>query len=196
MIKVESAHQISDDDLVDLKKDIKSVLTNQKSLERVNDFRNQVNYKIYNGSEIEEILSEYNLPIQTIGPVDASGKDQSGNNVGDSRDLISFTFLRERIRKILKDRDIGYRVTAVKKKEKFADMVNRQKGDDQQSDNHKQTDDLNEDLNTLKERAAQLEDYLRRAVADNENVKRIKQKQISDASSHCIVMQSQNLHVI
>nr|CAH7715412.1 unnamed protein product [Callosobruchus chinensis] len=82
------------------------------------------------------------------------------------------------------------------KKRKFADMVNRQKGDDQQSDNHKQTDDLNEDLNTLKERAAQLEDYLRRAVADNENVKRIKQKQISDASSHCIVMQSQNLHVI
>nr|CAH7717632.1 unnamed protein product [Callosobruchus chinensis] len=96
--------------------------------------------------------------------------------------------------KILKDRDMSD--SSKEKKRKFADMVNRQKGDDQQSDNHKQTDDLNEDLNTLKERAAQLEDYLRRAVADNENVKRIKQKQISDASSHCIVMQSQNLHVI
>lgn len=65
-------------------------------------------------------------------------------------------------------------------------MVNRQKGDDQQSDNHKQTDDLNEDLNTLKERAAQLEDHLRRAVADNENVKRIMQKQISDASDYAV----------
>ncbi|BEP32746.1 MAG: peptidylprolyl isomerase [Wolbachia endosymbiont of Drosophila biauraria] len=99
IVKVESAHQISDEDLVDLKKDIKSVLTNQKSFERVNDFINQVNYKIYNGSEIEEILSEYNLPIQTIGPVDASGKDQSGNNVGDSGDLISFIFSREKDQK-------------------------------------------------------------------------------------------------
>ncbi len=99
IVKVESAHQISDEDLVDLKKDTKSVLTNQKSFERVNDFINQVNYKIYNGSEIEEILSEYNLPIQTIGPVDASGKDQSGNNVGDSGDLISFIFSREKDQK-------------------------------------------------------------------------------------------------
>lgn len=99
IVKVESAHQISDEDLVDLKKDIKSVLPNQKSFERVNDFINQVNYKIYNGSEIEEILSEYNLPIQTIGPVDASGKDQSGNNVGDSGDLISFIFSREKDQK-------------------------------------------------------------------------------------------------
>lgn len=99
IIKVESAHQISDEDLVDLKKDIKSVLTNQKSFERVNDFINQVNYKIYNGSEIEEILSEYNLPIQTIGPVDANGKDQNGNNAGDSSDLISFIFSREKDQK-------------------------------------------------------------------------------------------------
>lgn len=60
-----------------------------------------MNYKIYNGSEIEEILSEYNLPIQTIGPVDASGKDQSGNNVGDSGDLISFIFREKRIRKVI-----------------------------------------------------------------------------------------------
>ncbi|CAG5057292.1 unnamed protein product [Parnassius apollo] len=99
IIKVESTHQISDEDLVDLKKDIKSVLTNQKFFERVNDFINQVNYKIYNGSEIEEILSEYNLPIQTIGPVDASGKDQSGNNVGDSSDFIYFIFSREKDQK-------------------------------------------------------------------------------------------------
>lgn len=73
-----------------------------------------------------------------------------------------------------------------RKRKKFADMVSRQKGDDQQSDNHKQTDDLNEDLNTLKERAVQLEDHLRRAVADNENVKRIMQKQISDASDYAV----------
>lgn len=99
IIKVESAHQISDEDLVDFKKDIKSVLTNQKSFERVNDFINQVNSKIYNGSAIEEILSEYNLPIQTIGPVDASGKDQNGNNIGDSGDLISFIFSREKDQK-------------------------------------------------------------------------------------------------
>ncbi|MDX5462183.1 MAG: SurA N-terminal domain-containing protein [Wolbachia endosymbiont of Tetragnatha montana] len=99
IIKVESAHQISDKDLVDLKKDIKAVLINQKSFERVNDFINQVNSKIYNGSAIEEILSEYNLPIQTIGPVDASGKDQNGNNIGDSGELISFIFSREKDQK-------------------------------------------------------------------------------------------------
>nr|CAH7725265.1 unnamed protein product [Callosobruchus chinensis] len=46
--------------------------------------------------------------------------------------------------------------------------------------------DFFEDLNTLKERAAQLEDHLRRAVADNENVKRIMQKKISDASDYAV----------
>ncbi|MDR2831438.1 MAG: SurA N-terminal domain-containing protein [Rickettsiales bacterium] len=99
IIKVESTHQISNEDLVDLKKDIKSVLTNQKSFEKVNDFINQVNYKIYNGAAIEEISSEYNLPIQTIGPVDANGKDQNGNNVEISSDLISFIFSREKDQK-------------------------------------------------------------------------------------------------
>ncbi|OCA05708.1 surA N-terminal domain protein [Wolbachia endosymbiont of Trichogramma pretiosum] len=99
VIKVESIHQISDEDLVDLKKDIRSVLTNQKSFEKVNDFINQVNYKIYNGATIEEISNNYNLPIQTIGPVDASGKDQSGNEVGNSSDLISFIFSREKDQK-------------------------------------------------------------------------------------------------
>ncbi|WP_425384060.1 SurA N-terminal domain-containing protein [Wolbachia endosymbiont (group B) of Eupithecia inturbata] len=99
VIKVESIHQISDEDLVDLKKDIRSVLTNQKSFEKVNDFINQVNYKIYNGATIEEISNNYNLPIQTIGPVDASGKDQSGNEVGNSSDFISFIFSREKDQK-------------------------------------------------------------------------------------------------
>ncbi|UIP92131.1 SurA N-terminal domain-containing protein [Wolbachia pipientis] len=99
VIKVESIHQISDEDLVDLKKDIRSVLTNQKSFEKVNDFINQVNYKIYNGATIEEISNNYNLPIQTIRPVDASGKDQSGNEVGNSSDFISFIFSREKDQK-------------------------------------------------------------------------------------------------
>ncbi|MFP3021893.1 MAG: SurA N-terminal domain-containing protein [Wolbachia sp.] len=99
VIKVESIHQISDEDLVDLKKDIRSVLTNQKSFEKVNDFINQVNYKIYNGATIEQISNNYNLPIQTIGPVDASGKDQSGNEVGNSSDFISFIFSREKDQK-------------------------------------------------------------------------------------------------
>ncbi|OAB82369.1 peptidylprolyl isomerase [Wolbachia endosymbiont of Laodelphax striatellus] len=99
VIKVESIHQISDEDLVDLKKDIRSVLTNQKSFEKVNDFINQVNYKIYNGATIEEISNNYNLPVQTIGPVDASGKDQSGNEVGNSSDFISFIFSREKDQK-------------------------------------------------------------------------------------------------
>lgn len=71
------------------------------------------------------------------------------------------------------------------KKKKFTDMVNKQKSEDQQ-DSSKQTDDFNENLNALKERAAQLEDHLRRAVADNENVKRIMQKQISDASDYAV----------
>ncbi|MGL9717485.1 MAG: nucleotide exchange factor GrpE [Wolbachia sp.] len=71
------------------------------------------------------------------------------------------------------------------KKKKFTDMVNKQKSEDQQ-DGSKQTDDLNESFNVLKERAAQLEDHLRRAVADNENVKRIMQKQISDAGDYAV----------
>lgn len=71
------------------------------------------------------------------------------------------------------------------RKKKFTDMVNKQKSEDQQ-DSSKQTDDFNENLNALKERAAQLEDHLRRAVADNENVKRIMQKQISDASDYAV----------
>lgn len=99
IIKVESVHQISSENLTDLKKDVKSVLINRKSFEKVNDFINQANYKIYNGATIEEISSEYNLPIQTIGPVDASGRDQSGNSVGNSNDLISFIFSREKDQK-------------------------------------------------------------------------------------------------
>lgn len=70
-----------------------------------------------------------------------------------------------------------------KEKKKFADMVSKRKGDDQED---QQTGDLNEELNILKERAVQLEDHLRRAVADNENVKRIMQKQISDASDYAV----------
>ncbi|WCR58084.1 peptidylprolyl isomerase [Wolbachia endosymbiont of Ctenocephalides felis wCfeJ] len=99
IIKVESAHQISDENLANLKKDIKSTLTTQKSFEKVNNFINQVNYDIYNGATIEEISSKYNLPIQTIGPVDASGKDRSGNIIGSTDDLISFLFSREKDQK-------------------------------------------------------------------------------------------------
>ncbi len=68
----------------------------------------------------------------------------------------------------------------------FTDVVNKQKSEGQQNDSNNQTSDLNEDLSILKERAAQLEDHLRRAVADNENVKRIMQKQISDASDYAV----------
>ncbi|AAW71121.1 nucleotide exchange factor GrpE [Wolbachia endosymbiont of Brugia malayi] len=70
------------------------------------------------------------------------------------------------------------------RKKKFTGMVNKQKSEDQQN-NSKQADDLDE-LKTLKERAVQLEDHLRRAVADNENVKRIMQKQISDANDYAV----------
>ncbi|WP_143689452.1 peptidylprolyl isomerase [Wolbachia endosymbiont of Nilaparvata lugens] len=117
VIKVESIHQISDEDLVDLKKDIRSVLTNQKSFEKVNDFKNQVNYKIYNGATIEEISNNYNLPIQTIGPVDASGKDQSGNEVGNFSDFISFIFSREKDQKSyfkgVGDTVVGVKITDI-----------------------------------------------------------------------------------
>ncbi|BAP00490.1 nucleotide exchange factor GrpE [Wolbachia endosymbiont of Cimex lectularius] len=71
------------------------------------------------------------------------------------------------------------------RKKKFTDMVNKQKSEDQQGSS-KHTNDFEENLNALKERAAQLEDHLRRAVADNENVKRIMQKQISDASDYAV----------
>lgn len=72
------------------------------------------------------------------------------------------------------------------KGKKFTGVVNKQKSEGQQNDSNNQTSDLNEDLSILKERAAQLEDHLRRAVADNENVKRIMQKQISDASDYAV----------
>ncbi|WP_395463150.1 nucleotide exchange factor GrpE [Wolbachia endosymbiont of Cantharis cryptica] len=72
------------------------------------------------------------------------------------------------------------------RKKKFTDMVNKQKSNDQQDDSDQQSGNFNEDLNTLRERATQLEDHLRRAVADNENVKRIMQKQISDASDYAV----------
>lgn len=85
IIKIESVHQISYENLVKLKVDIKSVLANQKSFEKVNDFINQANYKVYNGATIEEISNEYNLPMQTIGPVNANEN---------SNDLISFIFSR------------------------------------------------------------------------------------------------------
>ncbi|MGL9732840.1 MAG: SurA N-terminal domain-containing protein [Wolbachia sp.] len=96
IIKVESVHQISSENLADLKKDVKSALINQKSFEKVNDFINQANYKIYNDTTIEEISNEYNLPIQAIGPIDASGKDQSGNSVESSNNLIFFIFSRKK----------------------------------------------------------------------------------------------------
>ncbi|MDF0607568.1 SurA N-terminal domain-containing protein [Wolbachia endosymbiont of Onchocerca gibsoni] len=99
IIKVDNVHQISDESLADLKRDIKLILINQKSFEKVNDFINQVNYKIYNGATIEEISSEYSLPIQTIGPVDASGEDQSVNSERNSNDLISFIFSRKKDQK-------------------------------------------------------------------------------------------------
>ena len=99
IIKVENVHKISNEDLVKLKKDIKSVLTGQKSFEKVNDFINQVNYKIYNGATIEEISAEYKLPIQTIGPVDADGKSQNNEAIEDLSDLIAFIFSREKDQK-------------------------------------------------------------------------------------------------
>lgn len=69
------------------------------------------------------------------------------------------------------------------KKKKFVNMVNKQKVNSP-PDNNEQIGDLNEELNILKERAAQLEDHLRRAIADNENIKRIMQKQVTDAGDY------------
>ncbi len=117
IIKVESIHQISSENLTDLKKDVRSVLINRKSFEKVNDFINQANYKIYNGATIEEISSEYNLPVQTIGPVDASGRDQSGNSVESSNDLISFIFSRKKDQKSyfngIEDAVVGIKITDI-----------------------------------------------------------------------------------
>lgn len=69
------------------------------------------------------------------------------------------------------------------KKKKFVNMINKQKVNSP-PDNNEQIGDLNEELNILKERAAQLEDHLRRAIADNENIKRIMQKQVKDAGDY------------
>lgn len=69
------------------------------------------------------------------------------------------------------------------KKKKFVNMVNKHKDSNLPGENQ-QASDLNADLKPLKERAAQLEDHLRRAIADNENIKRIMQKQIKDAGDY------------
>ncbi|MCV3769304.1 MAG: SurA N-terminal domain-containing protein, partial [Wolbachia pipientis] len=99
IIKVENIHQISDENLINLKKNIESILANQKSFEKVNDFINQVNYKIYNGATIEEISNEYNLPIQIIGPIDTNGKGQNINSIKNSNDLISLIFSQKKDQK-------------------------------------------------------------------------------------------------
>ncbi|MDG7056102.1 MAG: SurA N-terminal domain-containing protein [Wolbachia endosymbiont of Meromenopon meropis] len=99
IIKVESIHEISREDLADLKKNVKSALVNRKSFERINDFINQANYRIYNGATINEISNEYNLPVQTIGPIDANGIDQNGNNLKISDDLVAFIFSRKKEQK-------------------------------------------------------------------------------------------------
>ncbi|OEY86689.1 nucleotide exchange factor GrpE [Wolbachia pipientis] len=70
-------------------------------------------------------------------------------------------------------------VSEKNKKKKFTDIEGLKKA-------REKVHNFNEELSTLKERAAQLEDHLRRAVADNENIKRIMQKQISDASDYSV----------
>jgi molecular chaperone GrpE len=70
-------------------------------------------------------------------------------------------------------------VSEINKKKKFTDMEGLKK-------EREKVRNFNEELNTLKERAAQLENHLRRAVADNENIKRIMQKQISDANDYSV----------
>ncbi|QKX01851.1 peptidylprolyl isomerase [Wolbachia endosymbiont of Cruorifilaria tuberocauda] len=113
IIKVENAYQISNKNLADLKKNIKSILVNQKSFKKANDFINQVNYKIYNGATIEEISNEYNLPMKIIGPVDASGKDQNFNSMESNNDLISFIFSQEKGQKSY-FKDMGGTIISVK----------------------------------------------------------------------------------
>ncbi len=70
-------------------------------------------------------------------------------------------------------------ISETNKKKKFTDMEGLKK-------ERENVRNFNEELSTLKERAAQLEDHLRRAVADNENIKRIMQKQISDAGDYSV----------
>ncbi len=99
LIRVENIHQISDEDLTNLRKDIKLSLINQKSFQKINDFINQVNYKIYNGASVEDISNEYNLPIHTVGPMDINGKGQDGSQVLKSNTLSSFIFSRDKNQK-------------------------------------------------------------------------------------------------
>ncbi|MDN5247811.1 MAG: SurA N-terminal domain-containing protein [Wolbachia endosymbiont of Tyrophagus putrescentiae] len=105
IIKIVSIHQISQEDLVKLKENIKSILISQKSFEEANNFMNQVNYKIYNGATIEEISNEYNLSIQTIGPIDA--------NAQSDRDLVSFIFSRQKDQKSY-FKNVGNAIVSVK----------------------------------------------------------------------------------
>ncbi|OEY86540.1 peptidylprolyl isomerase [Wolbachia pipientis] len=110
LIKVESIHQISDNDLFDLKEKIRSALINQKSFEKKNDFINQVNYKIHNGSTIEDISNEYNLQLHTIGPVSAQQMEQDRK---DLTSIISFIFSRNKDQKSYFN-DLGKAVVSVK----------------------------------------------------------------------------------
>ncbi|MDN5248072.1 MAG: nucleotide exchange factor GrpE [Wolbachia endosymbiont of Tyrophagus putrescentiae] len=74
-------------------------------------------------------------------------------------------------------------------RKKFTNMVNKRKSDDLSNKDEMKNEgavDLNQELNMLKERSVHLEDHLRRAVADNENIKRIMQKQIKDASDYSV----------
>ena len=76
-------------------------------------------------------------------------------------------------------------MTEQEKKKKFVNMVGKGKNDVEI--NHcSEKKEPNELLDELKDRASKLEDHLRRAVADNENIKRIMQKQIKDAGDYSV----------
>lgn len=76
-------------------------------------------------------------------------------------------------------------MTEQEKKKKFVNMVGKSKNDVETS-HCSEKKEPNELLDALKDRALQLEDHLRRAVADNENIKRIMQKQIKDAGDYSV----------
>ncbi|WP_253299948.1 nucleotide exchange factor GrpE [Wolbachia endosymbiont of Chironomus riparius] len=69
------------------------------------------------------------------------------------------------------------------KKEKFVNMVNKQNSFNKKEEG---IDNLSDELNVLKASKVQLEDQLLRAIADNQNIKRIMQKQIKDAGDYSI----------
>ncbi len=99
IIKLERMHQVNDEDLLNLQKDIRAFLKAQKTYNIFNEFIQRTNHAIHSGSSMEEIAALHNLEIKIVGPVDQNKKDKDGKEQNFSESLISLIFSKNKSQK-------------------------------------------------------------------------------------------------